>query len=122
MSAALFSQIRYAIFVQMLGTAVQGSKVLVMEAAAANIGDRSIVCDFNYDFQPRERLGLVGPNGSGAFAIPRTISSRNSGKFRHRCVKCLSSVVSQTAPCISLAYVTQDAAGGLLCSLGVLSR
>lgn len=54
----------------------QGSKVLVMEAAAANIGDRSIVCDFNYDFQPRERLGLVGPNGSGKTTLLRMLADQ----------------------------------------------
>ncbi|KAK9797386.1 hypothetical protein WJX73_009647 [Symbiochloris irregularis] len=54
----------------------QGSKVLVMEGACGGVKGRQIVSDFHYDFQPRERLGLVGPNGSGKTTLMRMLTAQ----------------------------------------------
>ena len=55
---------------------LQGSKVLIMSGAGASIGNQPIVTNFYYDFQPRERLGLVGPNGAGKTTLMKLLANQ----------------------------------------------
>lgn len=48
-----------------LCTAMQGKKVLIMEDACCSSGGEPVIDGFEYDFSPRERVGIVGPNGAG---------------------------------------------------------
>ncbi|HET6449940.1 MAG TPA: ABC-F family ATP-binding cassette domain-containing protein, partial [Spirochaetia bacterium] len=42
-----------------------GKKVLEMHAVAKGYGGRSVISPFSYSFRRGERVGLIGPNGSG---------------------------------------------------------
>jgi ATP-binding cassette subfamily F protein uup len=49
------------------------NKILNFENVNLSIGDKKVLTDFNFSFQPRIRLGLVGPNGSGKTTIIKAI-------------------------------------------------
>eukprot|EP00891_Asterochloris_glomerata_P001478 jgi/Astpho2/1478/fgenesh1_pm.00026_%23_6_t len=71
-----------------LCTAMQGKKVLIMEDACCSSGGEPVIDGFEYDFLPRERVGIVGPNGAGKTSLiemiaglrPLTHGSRDIGE------------------------------------------
>jgi ATP-binding cassette subfamily F protein uup len=42
-----------------------GKKAIVMKKTSISYGDRNVLEPFNYEIEPGDRLGIVGPNGSG---------------------------------------------------------
>ena len=52
---------------------MQGKKVLIMEDACCSSGGEPVIDGFEYDFLPRERVGIVGPNGECAHMTFSTI-------------------------------------------------
>lgn len=42
-----------------------GSKILELQHVSKSYGARAMLCDFSYVFKKGERLGIVGPNGTG---------------------------------------------------------
>ncbi|WP_288368982.1 ABC-F family ATP-binding cassette domain-containing protein [uncultured Roseivirga sp.] len=63
-------------------TARQGKKVLEIEKLSHGFGDRQLISDFSYTFQRQDRIGIVGPNGSGKTTFIRLITQElapNSG-------------------------------------------
>ena len=60
----------------------QGKKVLEVEHLSHGFGDKSLIKDFSYTFQRKDRIGIVGPNGTGKTTFIRLLMSEltaNSG-------------------------------------------
>ncbi|MBK9108924.1 MAG: ABC-F family ATP-binding cassette domain-containing protein [Saprospiraceae bacterium] len=53
-----------------------GSKVLELHHIHKSYGDQSIVKDLSYKFKPTDRLGIVGPNGSGKTSLLNLLTGK----------------------------------------------
>jgi ATP-binding cassette subfamily F protein uup len=53
-----------------------GKKAVILKGASAAYGPKTVIEAFNYEIQPGERLGIVGPNGSGKTSLLDLISGR----------------------------------------------
>lgn len=51
----------------------QGKKVLEIEGLSHGFGDKTLFSNFNYVFPRRDRVGIVGPNGSGKTTFIRAL-------------------------------------------------
>ncbi|HAY68014.1 MAG TPA: glycerophosphodiester phosphodiesterase [Acidimicrobiaceae bacterium] len=63
-----------------------GNTVIELSNVRVEIGDRVLVEDFTIELDPRERLGIVGPNGTGKSTLLDTIALRRepaAGTVRH---------------------------------------
>ncbi len=63
-----------------------GNTVIELSDVKVQIGDRVLVEGFTIELDPRERLGIVGPNGTGKSTLLDTIALRRepaSGTVRH---------------------------------------
>lgn len=63
-----------------------GNQVIELHDVKVEIGDRVLVDNFTIELDPRERLGIVGPNGTGKSTLLDTIALRRqpaSGTVRH---------------------------------------
>ena len=63
-----------------------GNTVIELSDIRVEIGDRVLVDGFTIELDPRERLGIVGPNGTGKSTLLDTIALRRepaSGSIRH---------------------------------------
>jgi len=63
-----------------------GNSVIEIHDVTVSIGDRVLVEDFTIELDPRERLGIVGPNGTGKSTLLDTIAMRRdpaAGTVRH---------------------------------------
>lgn len=60
-----------------------GTKILELHKIGKSFGDKKIIDNFSYDFQRKERLGIVGNNGTGKSTFLNMIQQReplDSGK------------------------------------------
>ncbi|MBF9255356.1 ABC-F family ATP-binding cassette domain-containing protein [Pontibacter sp. 172403-2] len=46
-------------------TTRQGGKIIEVDHLSKSFGDKKIVADFTYVFKKKDRIGIVGPNGTG---------------------------------------------------------
>lgn len=53
-----------------------GKKVIEMEGVTKGYGDRILIRDFTYIFEPRDRIGIIGPNGVGKSTLMNLITGR----------------------------------------------
>jgi ATP-binding cassette subfamily F protein uup len=53
-----------------------GKKVIELEGVTKGYGDRPLVKDFTYIFNPRDRIGIIGPNGVGKTTLMNLITGR----------------------------------------------
>lgn len=53
-----------------------GKKVIELEAVTKSYGDRPLIRDFTYTFNPRDRVGIIGPNGIGKSTLMNLITGR----------------------------------------------
>ena len=53
-----------------------GKKVIELEGVAKSYGDRALIQDFTYIFDPRDRIGIIGPNGVGKSTLMNLITGR----------------------------------------------
>ncbi|KAG1648794.1 putative ABC transporter ATP-binding protein YfmR [Nymphon striatum] len=63
-----------------------GNQVIELSDVKVAIGDRVLVEGFTIELDPRERLGIVGPNGTGKSTLLDTIAQRREptkGTVRH---------------------------------------
>jgi len=63
-----------------------GNTVIELSDVEVAIGDRTLVENFTLELDPRERLGIVGPNGTGKSTLLDTMALRReptSGSVRH---------------------------------------
>lgn len=63
-----------------------GNTVIELHDVTVSIGDRVLVDGFTIELDPRERLGIVGPNGTGKSTLLDTIAQRRepaAGTVRH---------------------------------------
>ena len=75
-----------------------GNLILDMKNVSLNFGERNIIRDFNFEFSPGCRLGVVGPNGAGKTTFLRLITgdlAPDSGTIR-------------VAPTVQFNYVDQS--------------
>ncbi|MGD1930623.1 MAG: ABC-F family ATP-binding cassette domain-containing protein [Leptolyngbyaceae cyanobacterium] len=55
-----------------------GKKVIELEAVTKGYGDRILINDLTYTFEPRDRIGIIGPNGVGKSTLMNLITGRES--------------------------------------------
>ncbi|MEM9116770.1 MAG: ABC-F family ATP-binding cassette domain-containing protein [Cyanobacteria bacterium P01_F01_bin.56] len=53
-----------------------GKKVIELDAVTKGYGDRVLIRDFTYIFNPRDRIGIIGPNGVGKSTLMNLITER----------------------------------------------
>ncbi|NEQ47086.1 MAG: ABC-F family ATP-binding cassette domain-containing protein [Leptolyngbya sp. SIOISBB] len=53
-----------------------GKKVIELEAVTKGYGDRVLIRDFTYIFNPRDRIGIIGPNGIGKSTLMNLVTGR----------------------------------------------
>jgi ABC transport system ATP-binding/permease protein len=53
-----------------------GKKVIELENVAKGYGDRILIQDFTYLFDPLDRIGIIGPNGAGKSTLMDIITGR----------------------------------------------
>ncbi|MEM9005243.1 MAG: ABC-F family ATP-binding cassette domain-containing protein [Cyanobacteria bacterium P01_F01_bin.86] len=53
-----------------------GKKVIELEAVTKGYGDRTLIQDFTYTFDPQARVGIIGPNGVGKSTLMNLITGR----------------------------------------------
>jgi len=53
-----------------------GKKVVDLEAITKAYGDRTLIQDFTYSFNPEDRVGIIGPNGMGKSTLMDIITGR----------------------------------------------
>ncbi|PSN18861.1 multidrug ABC transporter ATP-binding protein [filamentous cyanobacterium CCP5] len=53
-----------------------GKKVIELEGIHKAYGDRTLIDDFTYTFAPRDRVGIIGPNGVGKSTLMDIITGR----------------------------------------------
>ena len=54
-----------------------GKKVIEMANVTKGYGDRTLIKDFTYIFNPRDRIGIIGPNGVGKSTLMNLITGRD---------------------------------------------
>ncbi|MDB9527257.1 ABC-F family ATP-binding cassette domain-containing protein [Oscillatoria sp. CS-180] len=53
-----------------------GKKVIEIEDVTKGYGDRTLIQDFTYTFDPTDRVGIIGPNGVGKSTLMNLITGR----------------------------------------------
>jgi ATP-binding cassette subfamily F protein uup len=60
-----------------------GKKVIELEGVTKGYCDRPLIRDFTYTFNPRDRVGIIGPNGVGKSTLMNLISGREEPDAGH---------------------------------------
>lgn len=55
-----------------------GKKVIELEGVSKGYGDRTLIQDFTYIFNPQDRIGIIGPNGVGKSTLMNLITGRET--------------------------------------------
>ncbi|MBD2081157.1 ABC-F family ATP-binding cassette domain-containing protein [Leptolyngbya sp. FACHB-17] len=53
-----------------------GKKVVELDHVAKGFGDRTLIKDFTYNFNPEDRVGIIGGNGAGKSTLLNLITGR----------------------------------------------
>ncbi|MEL6382108.1 MAG: ABC-F family ATP-binding cassette domain-containing protein [Cyanobacteria bacterium J06626_18] len=53
-----------------------GKKVIELEEITKGYSERTLIRDFTYIFEPRDRIGIIGPNGVGKSTLMNLITGR----------------------------------------------
>ncbi|MGD7008703.1 ABC-F family ATP-binding cassette domain-containing protein [Metabacillus sp. 84] len=81
-----------------LGSTRLGKKVIELTDVSKSFGDQQLVRDFSYLVVPGDRLGLIGPNGTGK----TTLLNMLAGKIKP------DSGMIETGETVKIGYYTQD--------------
>ncbi|MEE2710137.1 MAG: ABC-F family ATP-binding cassette domain-containing protein [Gemmatimonadota bacterium] len=78
-----------------------GDEVIIIEAAAKQYGDHKLFTDFSFKLLRGERVGIIGPNGSGKTSLLRMILGQEQP----------TSGSARIDPSITTGYYDQERAG-----------
>lgn len=53
-----------------------GKKVIALEGISKSYGDRTLIADFSYEFNPDDRVGIIGGNGAGKSTLMNLVTGR----------------------------------------------
>jgi ATP-binding cassette subfamily F protein uup len=54
-----------------------GKKVIELEKVSKSYGEKTLIKDFSYIFNPEDRIGIIGSNGAGKSTLMDMITGRN---------------------------------------------
>ena len=60
-----------------------GKKVIELDGVIKSYGDRTLIREFTYTFNPRDRVGIIGPNGVGKSTLMNLITGREQPDAGH---------------------------------------
>ncbi|WP_448570382.1 ABC-F family ATP-binding cassette domain-containing protein [Trichothermofontia sp.] len=75
MQATEFKQAQGKVNISTVGRRI-GKKVIELEAITKVYGDRPLIQNFTYTFNPEDRVGIIGPNGIGKSTLMDIITGR----------------------------------------------
>jgi len=75
MQAREFKQVQGKVEVSTPGRRI-GKKVIELENISKSYGDRTLIKDFTYTFNPEDRIGIIGSNGAGKSTLMDIITGR----------------------------------------------
>lgn len=75
MQATEFKQTQGKVNISTVGRRI-GKKVIELEAITKAYGDRTLIQNFTYTFNPEDRVGIIGPNGIGKSTLMDIITGR----------------------------------------------
>lgn len=70
-----FKQVQGKVEITTAGRRI-GKKVIELEKITKSYGDRILIRDFTYTFNPEDRIGIIGPNGVGKSTLMEMIMGR----------------------------------------------
>lgn len=75
MQAREFKQVQGKVEISTPGRRI-GKKVIELENISKSYGDRTLIKDFTYTFNPDDRIGIIGSNGAGKSTLMDIITGR----------------------------------------------
>jgi ABC transport system ATP-binding/permease protein len=75
MQAREFKQVQGKVEISTPGRRI-GKKVIELEHISKSYGDRTLIQDFTYIFNPEDRIGIIGSNGAGKSTLMDIITGR----------------------------------------------
>ncbi|PSM48137.1 multidrug ABC transporter ATP-binding protein [Chroococcidiopsis sp. CCALA 051] len=75
MQAREFKQVQGKVEISTPGRRI-GKKVIELENISKSYGDRLLIKDFTYTFNPEDRIGIIGSNGAGKSTLMDIITGR----------------------------------------------
>jgi ABC transport system ATP-binding/permease protein len=70
-----FKQVQSKVQISTAGRRI-GKKVVELENVTKGFGDRALIKDFTYNFNPEDRVGIIGGNGAGKTTLLNLITGR----------------------------------------------
>ncbi|MBD2304414.1 ABC-F family ATP-binding cassette domain-containing protein [Chroococcidiopsis sp. FACHB-1243] len=80
MQAREFKQVQGKVEISTPGRRI-GKKVIELENISKSYGDRLLIKDFTYTFNPEDRIGIIGSNGAGKSTLMDIITGRVQPDF-----------------------------------------
>jgi ABC transport system ATP-binding/permease protein len=75
MQAQEFKQVQGKVEISTAGRRI-GKKVIELTNISKSYGDRTLIKDFTYHFNPEDRIGIIGSNGAGKSTLMNIITGR----------------------------------------------
>lgn len=75
MQAQEFKQVQGKVEISTVGRRI-GKKVIELKEICKSYGDRTLIKDFTYNFNPEDRLGIIGSNGAGKSTLMDIITGK----------------------------------------------
>ncbi|NHC37628.1 ABC-F family ATP-binding cassette domain-containing protein [Scytonema millei] len=75
MQAREFKQVQGKVEISTPGRRI-GKKVIELEKISKSYGDRTLIKDFTYTFNPEDRIGIIGSNGAGKSTLMDIVTGR----------------------------------------------
>lgn len=75
MQAQEFKQVQGKVEISTVGRRI-GKKVIELKEICKSYGDRTLIKDFTYNFNPEDRIGIIGSNGAGKSTLMDIITGK----------------------------------------------